>query len=84
MITYVEAIPPEAFITAVADDISSLAGEKDKAVILKKMGMASFAIMESAENIALNLNVTSESPQDAQKMEQIVRGLIAFGEMQLD
>lgn len=84
MIAYVEAIPPEAFITAVANDISSLAGEKGKAVILKKTRMASFAIMERAENIALNLNVTTESPQDAEKMEQIINGLIAFGEMQLD
>jgi hypothetical protein len=84
MITYLEAIPAEAFITAVADDISSLAEDKGKAVILKKMGMASFAIMEKADQVALNINVTTGSPQDAQKVEQVVRGLIAFGELQLD
>jgi len=84
MITYVEAIPAEAFIAAVADDISSLADDRGKAVILKKVGMASLAIIEKAEDIALNLNITTESPQDAKKMEQIINGLLAFADLQLD
>lgn len=84
LITYIKEIPPDAFITGVAEDISSLTEHHSKAVILKKMGMASLAIMEKKENLSLNLNFTTESSQDAIQIEQIIRGLIAFANMQLD
>jgi len=84
LITSIKEIPPDVFLVAVAEDISSLAEDHAKAVILKKMGMASLTIMEKKENLSLNLNVTAKTPQDAKNMEQIINGLIAFAEMQLD
>jgi len=83
MMNYVKEIPADAFLMAVVDDISSLAGKHEKAVILKKTGMASFSIMEKKEDIAINLKFTTGSSEDAKNVEQMIKGLIAFANLQL-
>ncbi len=83
MMKYVKEIPSDAFLMAVVDDISSLAGRHDKAVMLKKAGMASFAIMEKKGDVALDLKFTTGSPEDAKNVEQMIKGLVAFGNLQL-
>ena len=83
MMKYVKEIPSDAFLMAVVDDISSLAGKHDKAVMLKKAGMASFAIMEKKGDVALDLKFTTGSPEDAKNVEQMIKGLVAFGNLQL-
>ncbi len=83
MMKYVNEIPSDAFLMAVADNISSLVGKHDKAVMLKKTGMASFSIMEKKDDVALDLKFTTESSEDANNVEQMIKGLIAFANLQL-
>lgn len=83
MMKYVKAIPSDAFLMAIADNISSLVGKHDKAVMLKKTGMASFAIMEKKDDVALDLKFTTETSEDANNVEQMIKGLIAFANLQL-
>lgn len=81
LISSLNEIPPDAFLMAAVGDISSITKSRKKPVILKKMGKAVFSIMEKQENLALKLNFDVKSLEDAEQMEQIVRGLIAMVNM---
>jgi hypothetical protein len=81
---YLEKIPPDAFLVGLVDNISSLAKKRAKPVILKKIDRALFTAMEAKEKMALELNFSTESPQDAERMEQIIKGLIAMADMHLE
>ncbi len=76
-----EKVSSGVFLTAVVENISSLAKHK-KPVILTKMSNALFTLEENQEDLAFNLNVSTLTPEDAKNMEQIVRGLIAMANMQ--
>ncbi|UCC39039.1 MAG: hypothetical protein JSV96_14695 [Candidatus Aminicenantes bacterium] len=83
MMKYINEIPKDAFLMAVVDNISSLAGKHDKALMLQKTGMASFAITEKKEDMDVGLKFTTESSEDAQNVEQMIKGVIAFANLQL-
>lgn len=81
---YADQIPENAFFAALAKDISALAGYASKAVILKKAGSGLFTLTEKDEILNLRIDATAETPKDAANMEQIIRGLIAMAQMQLE
>lgn len=81
LISSLNEIPPDAFLMAAVGDISSITKKREKPVILKKMGKAVFSITEKQENLALKLNFDVKSLEDAEQIEQIIRGLIAMVNM---
>ncbi len=77
-------IPSNAFFAALVDNISSLAKGASKVFIIKKTESASLSLMEKGENLNMRLNFSAKTLEDAQNMENVIRGLIALVNMQLD
>ena len=81
---YADQIPENAFFAALAKDISTLAGYSSKAVILKKAGSGLVTLTEKDEILNMRIDATAETPKDAASIEQIIRGLMAMAQMQLE
>jgi hypothetical protein len=81
---YLKEIPSNAFMAALVDDISALAGGKSKVFIIKKTESAMFSLAEIKENFNIRLNFTVKTLEDAQNMENVLRGLISLANMQLE
>lgn len=81
---YIKEIPSNAFLAAMATDISSMAGSKSKVFIIKKTESAMFSLAEIKENFNMRLNFTVKTLEDAQNMENVLRGLISLANMQLE
>jgi hypothetical protein len=81
---YVNEIPADAFMAAMAKDISSLAKGGSKVFIIKKTESAMFSLAEIKENFNIRLNFTVKTLEDAQNMENVLRGLISLANMQLE
>jgi hypothetical protein len=81
---YLKEIPSNAFLAALANDISSLAKGKSKVFIIKKTESAMFSLAEINENFNIRLNFTVKTLEDAQNMENVLRGLISLANMQLE
>lgn len=82
LVSDIKEVPSDAFLMALVKNISSMA--KNKPIILKKMNKVALSITEIQENLAFKLNFDVESPEDSEKMEQIIKGLIAMANMQLE
>jgi hypothetical protein len=83
MFSELKNVPSDAFLMATANDIASKLIGSDKPVMLKKINSAVLSARENKENFALNLAVTAEAPEDAEKMEQAINGILALVSMQL-
>jgi hypothetical protein len=81
---YLKEIPANAFLAAMADDISSLAGDEAKVFIIKKTESAMFSLAEIKENFNIRLNFTAKTLEDAENMENVLKGLISLANMQLE
>ncbi|MCK4760575.1 MAG: hypothetical protein KAW12_00150 [Candidatus Aminicenantes bacterium] len=81
LMAHLKEMPSGAFFKAVADDISALAGNK-RPVILQKTGMAFFLVLEKNADLNMKLKMTTDSPETAKNIEQVVNGLIAMAKMQ--
>lgn len=84
MNAYLKEIPSDTFFAALIDDISSLAKGASKVFIIKKTESASLSLMEKGENLNLRLNFSAKTLEDAKNMENVIRGLIALVNMQLE
>jgi hypothetical protein len=82
--SYADKIPADAFFAALVKDFSALSGYSSKTVILKKAGSGLFTLMEKDGTLNLRVKATTETPEDAKNMEQVIRGLIAMAQMQLE
>ncbi len=71
-------IPSDAFVSAVADNISSLRDFQGQAVMLQKAGMASFMALEDSRNLLMKVMLSTQSEDTAIQVEQIIKGLIAL------
>ncbi|MCP5051076.1 MAG: hypothetical protein GY940_28185 [bacterium] len=82
---YIRMIPSNAFVSAAANDISSLNKGKSgyPGVILKETGMASFIAMENNKNLTLNVMLNTNSPETSGQIKSIVNGLIAMSNIKL-
>ncbi len=81
---YIKEIPSNAFMAAMAKDISSMAKGGSKVFIIKKTESAMFSLAEIKENFNIRLNFTVKTLEDAQNMENVLRGLISLANMQLE
>jgi hypothetical protein len=80
LMVYWRSIPPDAFIKAAAHDIAEL-GDNEASEILKKAGMAFFMGIENNGNLRLKLELTTDTPETAYNIQQIVKGFMALAEM---
>jgi hypothetical protein len=83
LMSMLKQMPKNTFMTGVALDISELA-KKDKTLFLKSTGMAGFTIAETGENLSARLNFSVKSSEDAENLEQVIKGLIALANMHKD
>ena len=81
---YIKEIPSNAFFAAMAHDISSLAKGKSRVFIIKKTESAMLSLAEIKENLNIRMNFTVKTQEDAQNMENVLRGLISLANMQLE
>ena len=81
LMSYWRDIPPRAFLKAAAYNISSLTHDHDTSAILKKAGMAFFMALEKNETLKLKLKLTTDTPETAKNIEQIVMGFMALARM---
>lgn len=81
---YTDKIPTDAFFAALVKDISALPGPPSKAVILKKAGSVLITGLEKNEILNMRVHAATETPKDAKNMEQVIRGLIAMAQMQME
>jgi hypothetical protein len=81
---YIQKIPANAFMAALAKDISSLAEKGSKVFIIKKTESAMFSMAEIKDNLNIRLNFAAKTLEDAQNMENVLRGLISLANMQLE
>ena len=81
LMPYLKEIPKDAFLKAVIDNISHLIGADDVSTILKKTGMAFFIALERSENLTMKLKLTTDSPETAKNIQQIVTGFLALAKL---
>jgi hypothetical protein len=81
LMTLWKGIPNDAFLKAAAHNIAELADDKEASAILKKTGMAFFMALERNENLKLKLKLTTDTPETANNIHQIVKGFMALAEL---
>ncbi len=82
LIKKLEGMPENSFFIGIADDVANLAGMHSKAVMLQQAEVATFMAVESNRELSLNLALQTKSEETALQLEQMLKGLIAFGSMQ--
>jgi len=81
LISAINKMPRDAFLIAVADDISALDGDLPTSMILRKTGMVFFVAQEKNENLKLNLKLNTDTPDTAKNIQQIVNGFVALARL---
>jgi hypothetical protein len=81
---YIKEIPANAFMAALAKDISSLAKKAPQVFVIKKTESFMFSLAEIKDNFNIRLNFAVKTLEDAQNMENVLRGLISLANMQLE
>lgn len=81
LMEYWKEIPRGAFLKAAAFNISELARNRQASEILKKAGMAFFMALEKNENLKLKLKLTTDTPETAQSIHQVVLGFMALAKL---
>jgi hypothetical protein len=76
-------IPSDAYLSATVNDLASKLMGSDKPVMLKKIKSAVVSARESNDNFAFNIAVTAAAPEDAEKMEQAINGILALVSLQM-
>lgn len=80
--SYLQMIPSNAFLLAVADNVSSFKDfQHEGGALLQKTGMATFMAMENNQNLSMKVLLNTDSEETAQQIESIVRGLVALVSM---
>jgi hypothetical protein len=84
LMTLWEGIPQDAFLKAAAHNIAELSEDREASAILKKAGMAFFMAMEKSETLKLKLKLTTDTPETANSINQIVQGFMALAKLKLN
>ncbi len=84
LVSILTDVPPNAFFTALARDLSELAEHESDVFIFRKTESALFTITEANGFVNLRLNFTVKTLEDAQSMESVIRGLISLAKMQME
>jgi hypothetical protein len=74
-------IPTDSFLTAMAHKISALTKGPKMPRLLKKAESAMIHISEKGKDMLFGAEMTASTPEDADNIEQIIRGLMALGDM---
>jgi len=81
LLTKLKSAPADAFLTAATENLSSLAGERDASMILKKTGAAFLSIAERGNLLKLDLVLNTDSPETAANLARVADGLIGLQAM---
>ena len=84
LMTLWAGMPQDAFLKAAAHNIAELSEDREASAILKKAGMAFFMAMEKNENLKLKLKLTTDTPETANSIHQIVQGFMALAKLKLN
>jgi len=84
LMTLWQGIPQDAFLKAAVHNIAELAEDREASAILKQAGMAFFMAMEKNENLKLKLKLTTDKPETANNINQIVNGFMALAKLKLN
>jgi hypothetical protein len=84
LLDYLKAAPSGAFLKAAVHDIASLAGKQHAPAMLKKATGAYFTASEKSGLFQLMLSVSTDSPDTANNMYQLVMGFMALAKLQKD
>lgn len=74
-------IPQKAILKAASDNLSTLADGKDASMILKRVGLAVFLVLEDSGNLKMKLTLETDTPENAQNIQQLIQGFIALFKM---
>ena len=81
LMKYWKGIPQDAFLKATAHNIAELADDDEASAILKKTGMALFMAIERNDNLKMKLKLTTDTPETAKNIHQIVMGFMALAKL---
>jgi hypothetical protein len=84
LMTNINDLPENAFLIAVAEDISRLVDDDDASLLLKKTGLATLAAGEKAGNLTITCKLVTDTPETARNILGIVNGFKALARMKLD
>ena len=83
LMAYLKKVPSNAFVSAMVKDISAIAKGETKVFIFKKMKSALLTLAEVKENLDLRLDFMVDTIEDANNIENAIKGLIALANMHL-
>jgi len=83
LMAYLKKVPPNAFVSAMAKDISAIAKGETEVFVFKKMKSALLTLAEVKENLDLRLDFMVDTIEDANNIENAIKGLIALANMHL-
>jgi len=83
LMTYLKKVPSNAFVSAMVKDISAIAKEETDVFVFKKMKSALLTLAEVKENLDLRLDFMVDTQEDANNIENAIKGLIALANMHL-
>lgn len=76
--------PADVFLMAFARNISDLTTGKKGPALFKKAETALFQMSERGENVLIRVEMAVSKPEDADNIEQILKGLLAMVDMYRD
>ncbi|MCP4150084.1 MAG: hypothetical protein GY757_20220 [bacterium] len=82
LLKYVDMIPKKAFLSAAVANLSKMRYHGPQAMILNCTGAATFMSLEANNNLTLKAMLKTDTLENAQNIENIVRGLMALGSIQ--
>ncbi len=83
LMAYLKKVPSNAFVSAMVKDISAIAKEETDVFVFKKMKSALLTLAEVKENLDLRLDFMVDTQEDANNIENAIKGLIALANMHL-
>ncbi len=83
LMAYLKKVPSNAFFSAMVKDISAIAKGETNVFVFKKMKSALLTFTEVKENLDLRLDFMVDTIEDANNIENAIKGLIALANMHL-
>ncbi len=83
LMEYLKKVPSNAYVSAMVKDISAISEEETDVFVFKKMKSALLTLAEVKENLDLKLDFMVDTIEDANNIENAIKGLIALANMHL-
>lgn len=84
LMTTIMDLPGNAFLIAVAENISGMTGDHDASLLLKKTGLATLAVGEKAGMLTISCRLITDTPATARNIQDMLNGFKALARMKMD